>query len=233
MSNMFPTPVEIPDKIQNPLVLRDYLLKAIKANRQTLLYRPDLVTSVTWPKGYNGIINIPDHSDVRYSYARTSELLNKFIEKLTIINRYDIPLPEGVTMFTALTWFDRLDQHGHPGHRVNLEVALVAWLSSDEFRWHSLYPFCPEDLSYGLVRQYYSPVIDTALFFIGLPWQDIDIKSFFLSEDLPTDLEELQSFYQVLTVSKNKCNKFLEAMGTEEVNLCEEAARLALRRLSA
>ncbi|WP_338463068.1 hypothetical protein VZH09_13845 (plasmid) [Synechococcus elongatus IITB7] len=55
-------------------------------------------------------------------------------------------------------------------------VAATAWLTTEGFRWHLLQDILvartPEDLSYGLVLDYYEPIMQSSLFFLGYetPW---------------------------------------------------------------
>jgi hypothetical protein len=53
--------------------------------------------------------------------------------------------------------------------KVNCLIALVAWLTTDDWRWHKEYPHynIPEDLSYGLVLQEPQAVINFALYILG------------------------------------------------------------------
>lgn len=49
-------------------------------------------------------------------------------------------------------------------HRVIAPVAITAWLTLDEFRWHNHIPDIPCDLSYGLVTHYPEAIIKYAVF---------------------------------------------------------------------
>lgn len=49
-------------------------------------------------------------------------------------------------------------------HRVIAPVAITAWLTLDEFRWHHYIPDIPCDLHYGLVTQYPEAIINYAVF---------------------------------------------------------------------
>jgi hypothetical protein len=53
--------------------------------------------------------------------------------------------------------------------QVNCLIALVAWLTTDNWRWHKEYPHynIPEDLSYGLVLSEPDAVISFALYVLG------------------------------------------------------------------
>ncbi|WZE38332.1 hypothetical protein EKO22_13975 (plasmid) [Synechococcus elongatus PCC 11802] len=53
--------------------------------------------------------------------------------------------------------------------RVTYPVAATAWLTTDHFRWHTLegYGAVPEDLSYGLVLQYFEPVVEATRYFLS------------------------------------------------------------------
>ena len=53
--------------------------------------------------------------------------------------------------------------------RVIYPIAATAWLTTDHFRWHTLegYEAVPEDLSYGLVLQYFEPVIEATRYFLS------------------------------------------------------------------
>jgi hypothetical protein len=53
--------------------------------------------------------------------------------------------------------------------KVNCLIALVAWLTTDEWRWHKEYPHynIPEDLNYGLVLQEPLAVIYFAMYVLG------------------------------------------------------------------
>lgn len=46
--------------------------------------------------------------------------------------------------------------------KVNMFIACVAWLSTDNFNWSSINSVVPEDLSYNLVSQYYDYVVPFA-----------------------------------------------------------------------
>ncbi len=206
---------EIPDHVTNSLAIRDYLLKVIVTNQQALLYRPDLLKSVSWPRGYQGIVNIPNHSSIRYAYAFSTLIFNVFAQKVCA---NDTQTCSGSSVLYTMMWLDRLDKEGDASYRVNLEAAMVAWLTSDEFRWHKTQPysFCPEDLCYGLIKQYYRELNDLALFFVGLPWLTIDIDKY-----LPP---ELKTYREVIRSAKTKCLKICEELGTA-VKECEDAAR--------
>lgn len=53
--------------------------------------------------------------------------------------------------------------------RVVYPIAAAAWLTTDHFRWHQLeeYKAVPEDLSYGLVLQYFEPVVESTRYFLS------------------------------------------------------------------
>jgi hypothetical protein len=53
-------------------------------------------------------------------------------------------------------------------HRVIAPVAVTAWLTIDEFRWHHYIPGIPQDLHYGLVTQYPEVIVCYAAFMAGL-----------------------------------------------------------------
>jgi hypothetical protein len=55
-------------------------------------------------------------------------------------------------------------------NKVNLFFALTAWMSIDTFRWHELEGFehIPEDLSYGLVTDYYDLLLPYGAFVSNL-----------------------------------------------------------------
>lgn len=65
----------------------------------------------------------------------------------------------------------------HEFNRVNCLVALVAWLTIDEWRWHKEYPFynIPEDLNYGFVLQEPLAVINFTLYILGYK-RDLEIE---------------------------------------------------------
>ncbi|MFB6274650.1 MAG: hypothetical protein ABEI32_00685, partial [Halothece sp.] len=52
-------------------------------------------------------------------------------------------------------------------HRVIAPVAITAWLSWDEFRWHHYIPNIPTDLQYGLVENYPEAITGYAAFIGG------------------------------------------------------------------
>ncbi|WP_152034140.1 hypothetical protein [Synechococcus elongatus] len=48
-------------------------------------------------------------------------------------------------------------------------IAATAWLTTDNFRWHKLQGFqsVPEDLSYGLILDYFEPVVESTRYFLS------------------------------------------------------------------
>lgn len=63
-------------------------------------------------------------------------------------------------------------------NRVNCLIAIVAWLTTDEWRWHKEYPDynIPEDLSYGLVLDEPQAVISFSLYILGYK-RELDLNS--------------------------------------------------------
>lgn len=52
-------------------------------------------------------------------------------------------------------------------HRVIAPIAIAAWLTIDEFRWHHYISGIPEDLHYGLITQYSEALAYYAAFIAG------------------------------------------------------------------
>jgi hypothetical protein len=73
-------------------------------------------------------------------------------------------------------------------HRVIAPVAITAWLTLDEFRWHNHIPDIPCDLSYGLVTHYPEAILKYAVFMGN--WDRAEILSQ-LSQKTIAHCEEL------------------------------------------
>lgn len=72
----------------------------------------------------------------------------------------------------SATWLGLINNEFN---RVNCLIALVAWLTIDDWRWHKEYGQydIPEDLQYGLVLQEPTAVITFALYILGYK-RDLD-----------------------------------------------------------
>ncbi|WP_338442561.1 hypothetical protein VZG28_06360 [Synechococcus elongatus IITB4] len=53
--------------------------------------------------------------------------------------------------------------------RVTYPIAAAAWLTTDHFRWHTVagYEAVPEDLIYGLIQQYFDPIVEATRYFLA------------------------------------------------------------------
>lgn len=71
--------------------------------------------------------------------------------------------------------------------KVHGPIALTAWLTNDEFRWHKIDKSIPEDLSYGLVNQYPDFVLTYGLYLSGL--QRTRIERDLLTSELEQKLD--------------------------------------------
>lgn len=88
---------------------------------------------------------VPKYNNLRYS-SEAAIASNKGIDETS---NFLIPGTTTALPFVSTVIYKDIS-------KVNAFICAVAWLSSDEFKWHIKYPEyqIPEDLSYGLVLQY-------------------------------------------------------------------------------
>lgn len=90
------------------------------------------------------VIGILNYKDLRYN-SDAAISLNKGISESTNLTTEMTGL---LPLVATVAYKDMA--------KVNAFICAVAWLSIDDFKWHTQYPsyLVPEDLSYGLVLQY-------------------------------------------------------------------------------
>jgi hypothetical protein len=110
---------------------------------------------------------------------------------------------------------------GHDLSKVSMPTAIVAWLTTDEFRWHGLCRSCPSDLNYGLVSTNPSAIIKYAAFIAG-----------YIYTQTPRATLYNQDFVGVLTSCRMFAQKMYGGFPPEVKSLCMEKAREVINRSS-
>lgn len=145
----------------SPIVLRDYYREQI-FNDRAGWFLEEYNLPTTFPSiKKKGWCQYPAQPDFVYAYFRllalgaviTLQTLRKTQPQVTL------SIEDGRPLLCSLMENDI--------HRVISPVAVTAWLTLDNFRWHHHIPNIPTDLHYGLVINYPEAIIGYAAFMGG------------------------------------------------------------------
>lgn len=146
----------------SPGVLRDlYKQKILTNNAGWFLAEYNPPTTFP-PMSQKGWCQYPAQPDFVYAYFRLLALGAVVTQQTLSTTQPDIPLSvlDHRPILCSLMENDI--------HRVIVPVAIAAWLTLDNFRWHHHLPGIPTDLHYGLVSHYPEAIISYAAFMAGL-----------------------------------------------------------------
>ena len=140
------------------IVLRDYYREQILNDRAGWFLEPYNLPT-TFPSIKNkGWCQYPAQPDFVYAYFRLLAL--GAMVTLQTLKKSQPQAPVSVNDHRPLL----CSLMENDIHRVIAPVAITAWLTLDEFRWHTYIPEIPCDLNYGLVTDYPETIISYAAF---------------------------------------------------------------------
>lgn len=145
----------------SPIILRDYYKEKIISDHTGWFlseYHPSATFLPMFQKGWSQYPPVPD---LVYAYFRLLALGSEIVEQMLKLTQLNYT-KSVIDNRPLLCWLMENDFH-----RVILPIAVTAWLTVDEFRWHHYFEDIPEDLHYGLVTQYPEVIIYYAAFIAG------------------------------------------------------------------
>lgn len=145
----------------SPIVLRDHYRSKVLAD-QAGWFLADYNPPANFPPmSQKGWCQYPAQPDFVYAYFRLLAL-----GAVVTLQTLGVTQPDAAISVRdnrpILCWLMENDFH-----RVIAPIAIAAWLTIDEFRWHYHIPGVPEDLHYGLVTQYPQAIACYAAFIAG------------------------------------------------------------------
>jgi hypothetical protein len=145
----------------SPIFLRNHYREKVLADQAGWFLADYNLPATFPPMSQKGWCQYPAQPDFVYAYFRLLAL-----GEVVTLQALSATQPESVTSVRddrpILCWLMENDIH-----RVIAPVAIAAWLSIDEFRWHHHIPGIPEDLHYGLVTHYPEAIACYAAFIGG------------------------------------------------------------------
>lgn len=144
-----------------PIVLRDFYRQKI-LNNELGWFLAEYYNGVGFPplnqKGWCRYRVIPDFV---YAYFRLLALGSEIVEQVLQISQsnYPLNLKDKRPLLCSLMEADF--------HRVIIPIAITAWLTVDDFRWHDHIQGVLHNLHYGLVTKYPSAICAYAGFIGG------------------------------------------------------------------
>lgn len=145
----------------SPIILRDHYKQKIFTDQTGWFlakYRPSATFPPMFQKGW---CQYPPVPDLVYAYFRLLALGSEIVEQM-LKSTQPNDTKSVIDHRPLLCWLMENDFH-----RVILPIAVTAWLTVDEFRWHHYFEDIPEDLHYGLATQYPEVIIYYAAFIAG------------------------------------------------------------------